>query len=60
MSVRSRPGKYDPPSAPRTAVEAHFPVHKTGADPYHYTVGLPNPVTADIAELFNNVFGRKK
>ena len=31
--------------AVRADVEAHFPVIKTGSNPYHYTVVLPQPVT---------------
>jgi hypothetical protein len=40
----------------RDAVEELFPVLKTGADPHHYTVILPRPVTKDVADLFNELF----
>ncbi len=40
----------------RDAVEKVFPVLKTGADPNHYTVVLPKPVTKEVAEQFNQLF----
>jgi hypothetical protein len=40
----------------REAVEKVFPVVKTGADPNHFTVVLPNPVTREVAEQFNTLF----
>jgi hypothetical protein len=30
----------------------------TRADPLHRTVELPKPVTAEVAALFNQIFGR--
>jgi hypothetical protein len=47
-------------SAPRETVEEHFPVHDTPTrrDPYHRTVELPKPVTQEVADLFNRLFGR--
>lgn len=46
--------------AARGAVEGHFPVHNTPtrADPLHRTVELPKPVTQQVADLFNSIFGR--
>jgi hypothetical protein len=46
--------------APRPEVERHFRVHDTPTrrDPLHRTVELPCPVTAEVADLFNRVFGR--
>jgi hypothetical protein len=44
--------------ASRSEVELYFTVHKTGRNPYHYTVELPHPVTDEAAETFNRVFGR--
>jgi hypothetical protein len=46
--------------AERAAVEEHFPVHDTPtrADPLHRTVELPKPVTKQVADLFNRLFGR--
>jgi hypothetical protein len=46
--------------APRAHVEQHFRVHNTPtrADPLHRTVELPKPVTKDVADLFNQIFGR--
>jgi len=37
-------------------VQAVFRVEKTGPGVNHYTVVLPNPVTDEVTELFNNVF----
>ena len=47
-------------SASRKAVQQHFRVHDTPtrADPLHRTVELPKPVTAEVAALFNQIFGR--
>lgn len=59
VSVFSRSTREDAVSAPRAAVEDYFPVHKTGKGPYHYTVELPNPVTPEVADLFNSLFGRQ-
>ncbi|WP_457333705.1 RHS repeat domain-containing protein [Rhizobacter sp. P5_C2] len=35
---------------------AGFKVHKTGGDPYHYTVELPKPVTPEVTQKFNDLF----
>lgn len=47
--------------AARADVEAKFPVHETPtrADPFHRTVELPKPVTPEVADRFNRVFGRR-
>jgi len=47
-------------TASRRSVEEHFRVHDTPtrSDPLHRTVELPKPVTQDVAELFNRLFGR--
>ncbi len=47
--------------APRAIVEQHFRVHDTPtcADPLHRTVELPKPMTQQMADLFNQLFGRK-
>lgn len=58
VSVRSRTNRSDAMEASREAVEGVFNVIKTGKDPAHYTVELPNPVTQDVADLFNTLFGR--
>lgn len=44
----------------RTEVEKHFRVHDTPSrrDPLHRPIELPQPVTAEVAELFNRLFGR--
>ncbi|GEM_PF-5982359 len=55
VSVRSK-ASFPAPSAPRSEVEKHFSVYKTGKDPCHYTIELPKPVTDDVAETFNNLF----
>lgn len=46
--------------AARSDVEQAFPVHDTPTtgDPQHRTVELPKPVTRDVADLFNRIFGR--
>ncbi len=46
--------------AARESVERHFPIHNTStrADPLHRTVELPKPVTREVADLFNDLFGR--
>jgi hypothetical protein len=46
--------------AAREAVEAEFRVHDTPtrSDPLHKTVELPKPVTQEIADIFNRIFGR--
>ncbi|MCI0690836.1 hypothetical protein L0337_02395 [candidate division KSB1 bacterium] len=59
VSVRSK-ASFPAPSAPRSEVEKHFPIHKTGKDPCHYTVELPRPVTKEVAETFNNLFRGKE
>lgn len=46
-------------STARTAeVEEHFHIAKTGSNPHHYTIVLPNPVTGEVARTFNRLFGR--
>ncbi len=42
--------------------EAGFRVHPTPTrrDPHHHTVELPDPVTDEVAEVFNRVLGRSK
>jgi len=46
--------------AARGDVEQAFKVHDTPtrADPLHRTVELPKPVTQQIADTFNRIFGR--
>src|SRR5438876_152085 len=48
-------------SALRSRVEPHFRVHDTPtrADPLHRTVELPKPVTQEVADLLNTLFGRR-
>ena len=58
VSVTARPPKRPAPSALRSDVEQHFKVHETSSDPLHRTVELPRPVTAEVADLFNRIFGR--
>jgi len=59
VSTRDATTATDVSSALRSDVEQHFTVTKTGADPHHYTVELPKPVTDAVAELFNRIFGRR-
>jgi hypothetical protein len=58
VSVTARPPKRPAPCASRSIVEKHFRVHNTGNDPLHRTVELPKPVTQEVADLFNSLFGR--
>jgi hypothetical protein len=46
---------------PRSAVEKHFPVHDTPMpeDPLHRTAEMPNPITKEIADLWNKLWGFK-
>jgi hypothetical protein len=37
--------------------DAGFNVLKTGRNPFHYTVELSQPVTNDVTDLLNGVFG---
>jgi hypothetical protein len=37
-------------------IERVFKVQKTGADPHHYTVEPPKPITKDVADVFNQLF----
>jgi hypothetical protein len=47
-------------TAERDNVEAVFRVHNTPtrADPLHRTIELPEPVTTDVSDEFNRLFGR--
>jgi hypothetical protein len=47
-------------TADRNDVEQFFPVHETPTrtDPRHRTVELPKPVTQDVTDQFNQLFGR--
>jgi RHS repeat-associated protein len=49
-------------TAARTAVEGQFVVHDTPsvADPLHKTIELGKPVTREIADIFNALFGRSR
>lgn len=42
--------------APKCDVESVFSVQQTGADPRHHAVILPEPVTQEVADQFNNLF----
>jgi hypothetical protein len=53
-----RPTRTEASTASRDAVEQHFGVVQTGADPAHHTVVLPKPVTEQVADVFNRLFGR--
>ena len=59
VSAFSRtPSRSAASRAAREAVEQHFPVTQTGGNPAHHTVRLPKPVTQQVADLFNRLFGR--
>lgn len=46
-----------PSAAEFAAVAAEFKIYKT-LGKGHYTIELPNPVTQQVADTFNRVFGR--
>lgn len=52
--------RADAMSAIRSDVERHFTVMQTGRNPLHHTVVLPRPITDDVAELVNQLFGRTR
>lgn len=60
VSVTARATDAPGGRASRADVEQHFRVHATPSrrDARHRTVELPRPVTAEVADLFNHVFGR--
>ena len=58
VSVFSTSSRADAVVASRAAVEELFEVVKTGNRSNHYTINLPKPVTDEIAETFNSIFGR--
>ena len=60
VSVTARDTKAPAGRAQQSDVERHFRVHDTPSrrDPLHRTVELPKPVTAEVAESFNRLFGR--
>ena len=65
VSAHSHDRGYAIVGVPRSQVEAVFEVRDTpdnplGYDPAHRTVVLPKPVTEEVAEVFNRVFGRTK
>lgn len=62
VSTSASPTSNPASQATREAVEKVFQVHNTPtkADPLHMTVELPKPVTNNIADMFNKIFGRKK
>lgn len=53
-----QPTRQGASSASRAAVEAEFPVLRTGSSAGHHTVILPKPVTEEVATTFNRLFGR--
>jgi hypothetical protein len=60
VSVTARDTTAPAGVAARSAVEKRFRVHDTPSrrDPLHRTVELPKPVTAEVADEFNRLFGR--
>lgn len=58
ISVFSRSARPDAISALRLDIEEQFVVHKTGRNPFHYTIELPRPVTERDAAVLNRLFGR--
>ena len=60
VSVTARPTSAPGGRAQRVDVEKLFRVHETPTrrDKLHRTIELPKPVTPEVAEQFNRVFGR--
>ena len=60
VSVTAGDPEIEWSEALRSHVEAVFRVHETksGRDPLHRTIELPKPVTPDVADKFNRLFGR--
>lgn len=58
VSATARAPRRAAASARRGDVEKHFAVHNTGRDPAHRTIELPKPVTQEVADRFNRLFGR--
>lgn len=60
VSVTARDTTAPAGRASRADIEPHFPVRDTPTrrDPKHRTVELPKPVTREVADLFNRLFGR--
>lgn len=60
VSVTARDTNAPAGRASRAEVEKQFRVHNTPSrrDPLHRTVELPKPVTPDVADAFNRLFGR--
>ena len=54
---RPNPIRPMPNGATLEEIAKNFIVHKTGSTG-HYAVKLPNPVTEEVAALFNRSFGR--
>lgn len=61
VSVTAGVAEGDVSAAERAEVERVFPVHETPtrADRLHRTVELPKPVTQEVADRFNELFGRE-
>ncbi|HEY3790039.1 MAG TPA: hypothetical protein VGL71_14360, partial [Urbifossiella sp.] len=60
VSVTARETTAPSGIASRAELERHFAVHDTLSrrDRRHRTVELPKPVTSEVAERFNRLFGR--
>ena len=60
ISAFSRTARIDAVAASRTEVERHFRVVQTGRNPYHHTIAVPQPITDDVADILNRLFGRQR
>lgn len=60
VSATGRESSASASQAFRSEIEKHFSIHDTPSrrDRLHRTIELPRPVTTDVAELFNRLFGR--
>lgn len=60
ISTVDRTNRADAVAASRTDLEQHFRVVQAGRNRSHHTVVLPKPMTDDVAELVNQLFGRQR
>jgi len=52
----TRPDQVVRSASQQDILDAGFTIQQTGQDPNHYTVGIPNPVTPEVARTWNGLF----
>jgi hypothetical protein len=60
VSAFSKSSRPDAMVANGTDVAELFQIVKTGKNEFHFTIELPNPVTQEVADAFNALFGRSR